>query len=348
MKAVFFFLSTISITIVLAQGASTYKGKYGIMDLEKRPVEPDYSKLNYWIAHPELEDRADLVPGREKTRSSQENHPVDVFFIYPTIYAKKQKADHPWFADVNDAKLNKSIASSTIKYQASVFNESGKIYAPLYRQAHIDVYYTDLELRRQALAIAYADVKKAFQYYLDHYSNGRPLIIASHSQGTDHAVTLLKEYFEEDEEMQERLVAAYIVGMPVKRETFKNINPCGAPDQTGCWLSWNTYKKGYYPPHHDYWYSDAFNINPLSWTDNADYMGNEKNHGGILKNFRKIRPGLSDAQTVDGMLWINKPRFFGNFLVNWNRYHVVDYNLFYTNIKENVKLRVETFFEGTE
>ena len=33
--------------------------------------------------------------------------------------------------------------------------------------------------------------KAAFQYYLEHYNNGRPFIIASHSQGTYHAKRLI-------------------------------------------------------------------------------------------------------------------------------------------------------------
>ena len=346
MKKVFlFFLGSLVFVASMGQPPSTYKGKYTLDDLAKRPSAPVYSELTYWVAHPELADMADQVPGKRASVNRQENHEVDVFFIYPTIYTKKQEASHPWFADVQDEKLNERIANSTIKFQASVFNGSGKVYAPLYRQAHIAIYYADMDLRKKALAIAYEDVRKAFQHYLDTYNNGRPIIIASHSQGTDHAVTLLKEFFEGDEAMRKKLVTAYIVGMPLKKGLFQEISPCTSPDQTGCWLTWNTYKKGYYPPFHDYWYGEAFNINPLSWEDNTDFVAHVKNKGGLLKNFKKIRPGLTDAQTVDGMLWINKPRFFGNFLLNWDRYHVADYNLFYTNIKENVALRVKTYLE---
>lgn len=347
-KLLVFLLGTLCSVTLLGQPPSTYKGKYSLDDLDKRPEAPDYGQLDYWVAHPKREDMADQVPGPEKAVDRQTEHEVDVFFIYPTIYTKKQDPEHPWFADVRDEKLNGQIANSTIKYQASVFNGSGKIYAPLYRQAHIAIYYAEMDLRKEALTIAYEDVRSAFIHYLEHENQGRPIIIASHSQGTDHAVTLLNEFFENDESMREKLVAAYIVGMPLKRALFREISPCTSPDQTGCWLTWNTYKKGYHPPFHAYWYSEAFNINPLSWWDNNDYVPHAQNSGGILKNFKKIRPGLTDAQTVDGMLWINKPRFFGNFLINWDRYHVADYNLFYTNIKENVALRVETYLANTK
>ncbi len=327
----------------------TYKGKYGIEDLEKVPPAPDYTNINYWIAYPEKEDMADVVPGKGELSNIQDDAEVDVFFIYPTIYAKKQDKDHPWYADVNDQKLNKNIANSTIKYQASVFNGAGRIYSPLYRQAHIAIYYdVPLKLKVDALALAYEDVENAFEHYLANWNEGRPIIIASHSQGTDHAVRLLRDFFEYDDAMKEKLVAAYIVGMPIAKNTFNEISPCGSPEQTGCWLTWNTYKQGYFPPNHDFWYGQALNVNPLIWTLDSMYVSREKNKGGILKNFKKIRPGLSDAQTANGMLWIHKPKFFGNFLINWDRYHIVDYNLFYLNIRENAARRVEAYLNRTD
>ena len=286
---------------------------------------------------------ADMVPGKGELKENQAAAEVDVFFIYPTIYTKKQDKEHPWFADVNDEKLNKEIANSTIKNQASVFNGSGKIYSPLYRQAHIGVYYIDnLPLKVEALDFAYQDVKNAFEYYLENWNNGRPIIIASHSQGTNHAVNLLRDFFE-NRPLMDQLVAAYIVGMPLDKGTFSYIPTCNDSDDTGCWLTWNTYAKDYYPKDHDFWYADALNVNPLSWTTDTAYVSADYNKGGILRNFRKIRPGISDAQNADGMLWIDKLNFFWSFLINWDRYHIVDYNLFYINIRENVEERVKSY-----
>ncbi|WP_425389535.1 DUF3089 domain-containing protein [Ekhidna sp.] len=330
---------------VSAQSKKNFKTKYDRDDLELVPPAPDYDQMKYWIAHPDIQDMADEVPGKGELKEYQANAAVDVFFVYPTIYSKKQDKEHPWFADVNDNKLNEDIATSTIKYQASVFNGSAKVYSPLYRQAHIGVYYIDnLPLKVEALEFAYTDVKKAFEYYLEHWNDGRPIIIASHSQGTNHAVKLLREFFE-NRPLMDQLVAAYIVGMPLDKGTFSYIPSCDDPDDTGCWLTWNTYARDYYPANHEFWYGDALNVNPLTWTTDTTYVSWGKNKGGLLKNFKKIRPGLADAQNKDGMLWINKPRFFGNFLMNWNRYHIVDYNLYYLNIRENVAQRVEAYLQ---
>lgn len=340
-RLVVFFALTIPFLI---SAQKKYKEKYTVADLELVPAAPDYDNLDYWIAHPEQEDMADLVPGKGELMEYQSTADVDVFFVYPTIYSKKQQKENPWFADVNDEKLNKEIANSTIKNQASVFNASGKVYSPLYRQAHINIYNADdLELKVEALAFAYQDVKKAFEYYLENWNNGRPIIIASHSQGTTHAVQLLKDFFQE-KELMNKLVAAYVIGMPLAKNVLTSIPICDDPKETGCWLTWNTYIKDYYPPNHDYWYFNALNVNPLSWKTTEEYVSFGANKGGVLRNFKKIRPGLSDAQNKDGMLWINKPKFFGNFLINWDRYHVVDYNLFYMNIRDNVEDRVDAYF----
>jgi hypothetical protein len=315
-----------------------------VSDLDKIPSAPDYDNLDYWIAHPDQEDMADLVPGKGELKEYQSSADVDVFFVYPTIYSKKQKKENPWFADVNDKKLNEEIAASTIKYQASVFNASGKIYSPLYRQAHIGIYYADnLELKVEALDFAYQDVKAAFEYYLKNWNKGRPIIIASHSQGTTHAVQLLKDFFQ-GKELMNKLVAAYIVGMPLAKNVLQEIPICDEPKDTGCWLTWNTYIRDYYPPNHDFWYFNALNVNPLNWKITEEYVSYGENKGGILKNYKKIRTGLSDGENHDGMLWINKPKFFGSFLINWERYHVVDYNLFYMNIRANVEDRVDAYF----
>ena len=275
--------------LLSGQQQKKYKTKYGIDDLSKIPAAPDFSQMKYWIAHPDLDDDADLVPGKGELLQYQESAKVDVFFIYPTIYTGRQKPENPWFADVDNDKLNKEISETTIRYQSSVFNASAKVYSPLYRQSHIGVYYRDLKLKVEALEYSYQDVRRAFSYYLDNFNNGRPIIIASHSQGTTHATSLLKEFFQ-GKELKKKLVAAYLIGMPLRDDTFKAIPICEDESQTGCWLSWNTYKQGYYPPNHDYWYEAAVSVNPLSWKRDSTYVSWGENKGGVLRNFKKNTP----------------------------------------------------------
>ncbi len=334
---------------LFGQKSRPYKEKkverYGRKDLEKLPAAPDYAATSNWIALPTQKDHADLTPGQGEITDGQTSAMADVFFVYPTIYSGKQQEANPWNASVEDEKLNTQIAESTIKNQATVFNGSAKVYAPLYRQAHYNVFLTkDLILKQKALDNAYQDVKAAFEYYLENFNQGRPIIIGSHSQGTLHAARLIQEYFD-GKDLADQLVAAYLVGMPLAYDSFEEVSPCQQPDETGCWISWNTYARDWYPESFKVRYQNAASTNPLNWRLDESYAPATKNKGAVLRNYKSIKPEVNDAQNYKGVLWISKPKFFGNFLMNWNRYHIADYNLFYLNIRENVKLRVESFLD---
>ncbi|MCB0652723.1 MAG: DUF3089 domain-containing protein [Saprospiraceae bacterium] len=335
MQKPYFFL-----IIVLGLGMSSCKTLYPTYP-ENQPVpSTDYSNLDHWAAHPDKTDPADSVPGQEAL-SDQSDLPVDVFFLHPTIYTKF-KGDHKWNASLDDASMNKSVDESTILYQASAFNKVGRVFAPRYRQAHIYGYTTgDKAAALEAFAIAYKDVKEAFEYYMEHYNNGRPIIIAGHSQGSTHAITLLTEFFD-GKPLQSQLVAAYLLGMPVTQDHFHSITPCQDSTETGCFISWRTFKQGYLPKK---WpVGDSIVVtNPLSWKTDDQYMPKSANAGGVLYGFNRILPHLADAQVHDGVLWATKPKFRGSFLY-WNpNFHPADINFYYFNIQHNAEQRVEAF-----
>jgi hypothetical protein len=223
---------------------NTYKPE-GSFSKDKVTAPPDYTSLNYWAAHPNKRDNADSLPATFLT-DEQATAQADVFFVYPTIYTGVKKDQTSWNSDVNDEVLNETIDNTTILHQASVFNGAGRIYAPRYRQAHMNVYFDKVrrEDAKNAMAFAYEDVKMAFEYYLKHYNNGRPIIMAAHSQGTNHTEQLLKEYFD-GKDLQNQLVAAYLIGMPIVADSFNTIPPCTTPTQTGCFCSWNAYARNH-------------------------------------------------------------------------------------------------------
>ncbi|WP_353481670.1 DUF3089 domain-containing protein [Haliscomenobacter sp.] len=304
------------------------------------PPAPDYVQPSAWAALPDRKDAADEVPvGME---DHQLDGRTDIFFVYPTIYTQQREENDPWNADIADAKLNKKVDEGTIRFQASIFNGVGRVYAPRYRQANISAYWLrDQELQKRVFDVAYDDVRRAFQYYLDHYNQGRPIIIASHSQGTTHTRRLLKEFFDTTA-LRQRLVVAYLIGMPIEKDFLQNIPVCDSPDQTGCFCSWRTYLKGHYPEIHKKGNNIA-NTNPLNWSSDTLYASRELNKGAVLRSFKKIIPKVCDAQVHDGLLWVNKPKFPGSFLFNNPNYHIGDFNLFYQNVRENAATRVSSF-----
>ena len=304
-------------------------------------VKPiDYADINNWAALPGKIDSADATPDPSFI-DRQAQSEVDVFFLHPTTYT--QKGLHGWNASLHDQKLNRKTDRTTILHQATTFNGAGRVYAPRYRQAHLSAYFTKKEDEAlAALDFAYQDVKTAFNYYLAHYHQGRPIIIAAHSQGTTHAKRLIKDFFE-NKPLQAKLVVAYLVGIPVTKSYFQSIPLCTSEDQTGCYCSWRAYKSGHFPKRFPIGDSIAV-TNPLSWKVTSDYVGKLKNRGGVLQKFHgDVHPGLADAQVMNGVLWVSKPKFPGSFLITTKNYHVADFNFFYVNIRENAKKRANAY-----
>lgn len=299
----------------------------------------NYSDLNNWAAHPWKKDLSDSISDGIIDRRVNDSS-VDVFFIHPTTYLQKEFVG--WNADVNDIAINDKTDNSAILYQASAFNEQSRLFAPRYQQAHINSFYINPEIAKEYFDIAYNDVKSAFEYYLKNYNNGRPIIIASHSQGTKHAGRLLKEFFD-DKPLQKQLVCAYIIGMPIPVNYFPTLKPCTNENQTGCIVGWRTYKNGYVPALIEEEKFKSIVVNPLTWTTDENYASTKLNKGGILQNFRKIVPNVVDAQVHQNVLWACKPDVFGKLFFTKKNFHIGDINLYYMNIRENVRTRIDSF-----
>lgn len=305
---------------------------------------PNYASLNYWASHPWKTDPADNIPA--PIDQTIKDSLADVFFIHPTTYTEPGMPAG-WNAHIDDETLNKKTDEGAILYQASVFNEHCRIFAPRYRQANLKAFFTtDTESAGKAFDVAYEDVKSAFVYYLQNYHNGKPIIIASHSQGTLHAGRLLKEFFE-NKPLAKKLVCAYIIGLPVFTDYFKQLKPCTDSSATGCIISWRTFKEGYIPGFVMKEKEKAIVTNPLTWKIDETFAPGSLNSGGILRDFNKVIPGLVHAQVHGNVLWVNKPRFFGSVFLTMNNYHIADYNLFYTNIRRNVKTRIQSYMMRT-
>lgn len=316
--------------------------KYKQTFSENNSSAPDYTNINYWAAHPWKKDFSDSTP--KPLCLEMKDSIVDVFFLHPTTLTDKKLNGKVWNADINDSKLNAKTDYSSILYQASVFNQQARVFAPRYRQAHLYSFYSKDSIRsKQALDLAYEDVKAAFENYLKYYNNGRPIIIASHSQGTVHAARLLKEFFE-NKPLQKQFVCAYLIGMVIPKEYFTQTIPaCVDSSSTGCFVAWRTFRKNYTPDFVKSEKTASWVTNPISWQLNNIEIPRIKNKGAILYNFNKVIPKPNGAKIQEGILWVEKPRFPGGLFYFSKNYHAGDINLFYLNIRENIKERIEEF-----
>lgn len=313
---------------------------------EMSPPVPDYSDTRTWAALPFRPDSADVVPDTS-LRDLQDQANVDVFFLYPTTYTGK-KGQRNWNAHVLDEKLNVQTDSMSIRNQATVFNESCRIYAPRYRQAHLECFYTRRKKddAARALNLAYLDVRAAFEYYLEHYNEGRPLIIAAHSQGSLHAAHLINEFFSNDGKTPP-LIAAYLIGMPIQKDTVADLPPCETPEQTYCFCSWRTVHEKYKPTR-IFPVGDEYAVtNPLNWTISTSVAPKSLHTGAVLKEYYDgLYPELLEARIDDGFLRVSRPKIPGAPIIPTRNYHVADYNFFYANLRENVKTRVHAYYSG--
>lgn len=313
----------------------SFRTKY---NFKSKDGSPDYNDLHYWAAHPQKWDPSDSIP--QPLLNEQIDTSVDVFFIHPTTYTHKIKADN---AAIDDDYINAKTDYSTILYQASVFNGQCRIFAPRYRQASIKIFFDKNDNnRKKALGIAYADVAAAFTYYLEHWNNGRPIIIASHSQGSLMAEQLLRDFFE-DKPLSTKLVVAYIAGWSLPKEYFTSLKMCTDSLQTGCICSWRTFRNGYVPYFLKNENGNSYATNPLTWTTDSLYAPKELNKGSVLFKFNKVYKHTTDARVSNGFLFVKKPKFPWSFLYVTKNYHVGDINLFYLNIRENVQQRIRSF-----
>ncbi len=330
--------------VLMACGGSKYPADaYHVLGAQE-PI-PNFANLYYWAAHPYKYDVSDSVP--RPYRNGEKDTTVDVFFIYPTTYtAADAVAEKPfttaiWNASVNDAALNAKTDYTSMLNQASVFNKY-RVFSPRYRQAHIQAFWLPDTISKQFFDTAYADVKSAFEFYLKNYNNGRPFIIAGHSQGTLHAGRLIKEMIE-GTPLQKKMVIAYVPGMPVPENYFANLRPCANKSETGCFVSWRTFRKGYVPQMVMDEKIKAVVVNPVVWTMDSALVPRSMQQGAVLYKFNQAKPHNVSTQIHGNLLWSSKPRFFGNLFFTQKNYHIGDINLFWKDIRDNVDERVQAF-----
>jgi hypothetical protein len=320
------------------------------------PPAPDYAEGKAWLAFPGRNGlERSTTPGVKAV--DEKTAPADVFFIHPTMYLKNDVWNAPY--DVAGA-----YNAPVLLAQASAFNGCCLIYAPHYRQASL----TGLK-NVQAVALAYSDVARAFRYYIEHLNHGRPFIIASHSQGTGHAVRLLQEEIA-GKPLQARMVAAYTIGAytPASFATI-GLPTCNVADQTGCVISWNAAQKGRRGPElltkkSEYWWQGkqlpssgvpAVCVNPLTWTEKtgADASANvgalsfpKAPYPSSATTLPALVPTLTGSVCNDGLLdvdipWTSDPHGFRDTLtLLYGSFHRNDYGLFYANIRANAVDRV--------
>ncbi len=294
----------------------------------------DYSQLENWISR----------------ESDEQIHDVDLFYVYPTVDFSKT----PKNMELSDLDL-KSKAKGVFTEHSGVYSSSTNLFAPYYRQVSIAVLSLSSEESESYLSIGYNDVKSAFNYYLEHYNNGRPFILAGHSQGSDMIACLMKDIFD-DKLLLDKLIAAYIIGFSVTDEELENykwLKIAQKADDVGVIITYNTQSVD--ATGSPVLMPGANCVNPLSWSTSTDLAKKQLNKGAVFFNDnhqieREIINYSSAQIDENGALIAATPSpddFYSptNFFPK-GVYHAYDYSFFYRNLEENVKVRVEAYFNN--
>jgi len=310
-----------------------------IKNLVGTPI--DYSKGKNWMIR---QDNGDCK--------------VDVFYLYPT--AANPKCPN-LVADID--QFMKFAALGNFERGPSLFDGFCNIFAPYYHQLsglsimkckHVGEFYQNIYN-----SVVRTDAYAALDYYFKHYNNGRPFILASHSQGSATMFHVLSEYMKAHPEYYERMIAAYVLGMSVIKDfqkAYPHIKFAKGETDTGVVISWNVEganaTMNNFPVVLDP--ADCI-INPLNWKVDDTYAPIELNKGSYDIKTHSVIEGVSDAQidtkrkVIVSTTLLDKgykpiPKEFKVF--GDQSYHFDDWNFFYENIKENAKKRIEAYFDS--
>ena len=287
------------------------------------PTEPVYADLSQWF----IRDRGGKA---------------DLFYIISTETGDHlMDGDTCHFADTYDHYLRECMALEMHAVD-SFYSGDCNYFSPYYRQVSMQSW-DSMEATIARLPLAMSDVRRSWDYYIEHYNHGRPFVIAGYSQGAHAMMDIMRRM---PDSIASRLVAAYVVGYKVTQADLDScplIRPAQGATDTGVTICFNSVRS---PEDTISVVSggNLFCINPVNWrTDTVsapfvvvDYMRTDtltarcdpKSHLVLVGNYPDNRP----------MPIIGVP---GN-------YHHRELKFYYPYICQNIMDRVAAYFEKKE
>lgn len=294
-------------------------------------IPTDYSKANHWLSLPQTI-----------------NKEVDVFYYYPTAW-KDTDDTKPNVCEIDNPSMLEGAPSDYAR-QATAFETVGNIYAPYYRQAND----SPVDRMEVIAGTPTRDGIAAFDYYIEHYNNGRPFILVGHSQGSNVLSALLASYMKDHPDVYKRMIAAYVIGFPVTDE-YLAANPhlkfAESPDDTGVIISYNTQAPDVAPGSNPVLYDKVGNvINPINWSRDEILASTTEGMGSYMPDSKtgvfSMVPQYADAKIdkTNGVLIcstadedaLTSPPARGV-------YHGFDIPFYYMNLRQNAENRAGIF-----
>ena len=312
----------------------------------------DYSQKENWCKFPEI------------------TKDVDTFYIFATEYILGSfEEGAPDYGSLDNEEMIEGMGVEYIGH-ATTYADDTNVFAPYYRQSGLKyagkIVERDGNLDAALLGMPYNDIVDALDYYFEHYNEGRPFIIAGHSQGSALVKQVLFRYFKEHPDYYQRMVAAYVIGYAVTKEeleTYPYLKFATGESDAGVIVSWNTEgpKNAEVDAKTVVLMPGGISINPLNWKLDETYAPASLNLGSLIVNEQTGEPEIAD---IGADAQVNLAR--GSVITNAKAApmpedtakiaaayfgpdgrHGEDYTFYYNNIKANVAKRIATYKAST-
>jgi hypothetical protein len=221
----------------------------------------DYSIGTNWLCRPDrkageadacaVDLTATVIAADGKTSiekfSANPKAGIDCFYVYPTV-----SLDTTANADMiaGPEELN------VVRQQFARFASQCRVFAPLYRQITLPALQAMIAGKPMAMnpVLGYNDVLAAWNDYLEHDNQGRGVVLIGHSQGSSVLTQLIANEID-GKPVQSKLVSALLLGwntaVPKGLDVggaFKHIPLCHAVNQTGCVITYASFRANSPPP----------------------------------------------------------------------------------------------------
>ena len=327
MTAKYSISSLLSITllgIICTFGTLSCRRAGTIHSLTTVPAAPDYADTSQWYV-------------------SFRNAPVDIFYIVSTEtgdYTVNGTDCH--FADIHNDSIRQFLTGEMVGVD-HILSGDFNFYSPYYRQCTLQTFTSD-SLIAKRIPLSMGDVKQSFAYYLAHYNQGRPFILAGFSQGAIAVIDLLKGM---DSATHSRLVAAYVIGWRVTDDDLaqtRYIRPAKDSTDLGVTICYNSVRDNScaIPMLSE---NNRIAINPVNWRTDAT--------PATLISPISTNPTTGSPDTVIVTLDTNSlllnlsgysPTDYILPLIGRDgNYHSLEISLYRNSLRQNVALRAKTY-----
>ena len=303
----------------------------------------DYFNSNNWYVFGQENNISKYIP-RSLKKLELEDKKVAVFYLHGAIYWGPER----WNTKINDSS-NRLVESLILVNKVSSLSACCDIYVPKRRSAGLPAYADKTGSGEKAILLDYADAKAAFKVFLE-INEDKPFILAGHSSGSSLMALLINDFRTKDE--LKNLIVAYLPGAIIRNNHFENLKGCESPEQTKCFLAWNTTMYDTAPMYKDE--KDLFCSNPISGEQGNEKIPFKKSLGAMsfsdyafsdIRNEkdRQLKKLNGYASCENGNLII-KDTPLSQFPSRFFNLHSYDYGLFYGDIMKDSLTRIENLF----